>query len=149
MVGCSIGYVNKQRKHLFTSENLPDKVTGKDGKQYPTSYSKPETTEVNHEQTTTEQANPPRPEIALQEFGNLSSRAIAEMCGVNDKTVKAVKDTCGISAPENVTGQDGKTYPASKPERHYATAERSCSMARCTTKRAVSRLTLSLAAISR
>ncbi len=55
-------------------------------------------------------------EIALREFGNLSSRAVADMCGVNDKTVKAVKNTCGISAPDTILGQDGKAYPASKPE---------------------------------
>lgn len=51
-------------------------------------------------------------EIALREFANLSSRAIAEMCGVDDKTVAAVRGT-GAEIPRlPVTGTDGKQYPA-------------------------------------
>ena len=34
-IGCSIGYVNKFKRQVFTSENLPERVTGKDGKSYP------------------------------------------------------------------------------------------------------------------
>jgi hypothetical protein len=43
-VGCSIGYVNKMKSELFTSEKLPDApatVTGKDGKTYPTRKPRP------------------------------------------------------------------------------------------------------------
>lgn len=52
-------------------------------------------------------------EIALREFPKLSSRAVAQLCGVSDKTVESVRDsTCGTSAPAPRTGADGKTYPA-------------------------------------
>ena len=51
-------------------------------------------------------------EIALREFPKLSSRAVAELCGVDGKTVEAWRPvTCGTSAPER-TGTDGKQYPA-------------------------------------
>lgn len=52
-------------------------------------------------------------EIALAEFGNLSSRAIAEMCGVSDRYVGRVRDVSGANNA-HLTGKDGKQYPASK-----------------------------------
>ncbi|MBU2685880.1 MAG: ParB N-terminal domain-containing protein [Gammaproteobacteria bacterium] len=55
-------------------------------------------------------------EIALQEFGNMSSRAIAEMCGVSDFLVNTVKPQVLENSTSTVIGQDGKTYPATKPE---------------------------------
>jgi hypothetical protein len=57
-------------------------------------------------------------EIALKEFGSLSSRAIAEMCGVGDDLVLSMRK----QVPENgtshtdkvVTGKDGKQYSSRK-----------------------------------
>lgn len=53
-------------------------------------------------------------EIALKEFGGLSSRAIAEMCGVSDKTVEAARETCGNSAREIRVDTLGRNQPAHK-----------------------------------
>jgi hypothetical protein len=54
-------------------------------------------------------------EIALAEFGNLSSRAIAGLCGVSDKTVEASrKEHCGNSAIPTRTTSDGRQYPAAR-----------------------------------
>jgi hypothetical protein len=50
--------------------------------------------------------------IALKEFPNLSSRAIAEKCGVSNKTVDQYRPA---SAPEDRrAGADGKTYSAGR-----------------------------------
>lgn len=61
-------------------------------------------------------------EIALAEFGCLSSRAIAVMCGVDHKTVEAARPkqvgnfpTLPTSAPATVKGSDGKSYPSKRP----------------------------------
>jgi len=54
-------------------------------------------------------------EVALREFGNLSSRAIADMCGVSNHVVDRMRaDQVGQNPTSTVTGQDGKTYPATK-----------------------------------
>ena len=54
-------------------------------------------------------------EIALREFPKLSSRMIAELCGVSAPTVSAVADTCKSFTPAaTVTGSDGKQYPATR-----------------------------------
>jgi len=56
-------------------------------------------------------------EVALREFGNLSSRAIAELCGVSHWIVQQQKNEVEESSTcLTVTGQDGKTYPATKPQ---------------------------------
>ncbi len=48
----------------------------------------------------------------IREFPNLSSRAIAEMCGVSDRFVRDIRgDDAGAVKP-HVTGADGKQYPA-------------------------------------
>ncbi|MEI6809794.1 MAG: hypothetical protein WCN95_13825, partial [bacterium] len=53
--------------------------------------------------------------IALAEFGKLSDAAIAQMCGVDDKTVAGRRPArFGISEPEKRIGKDGKKYPAKK-----------------------------------
>jgi hypothetical protein len=58
-------------------------------------------------------------EIALREFPTLSNHAIAEICGVDDKTVGVCRQSsCGNSAAESITGRDGKSYRA----RHTAAA---------------------------
>jgi hypothetical protein len=57
-------------------------------------------------------------EIALAEFGGMSDNAIAQMCGVSDKTVKSLRpDSFGNSEPESRTGADGKQYPATRKPR--------------------------------
>lgn len=62
-------------------------------------------------------------EIALAEFPTLSSRAIAELCGVSDPFVLQVRGVLTVStspesatspSPGPVTGADGKQYPAKK-----------------------------------
>ena len=61
-------------------------------------------------------------EIALREFPKMSSRALAQMCGVDDSTVAAHRtDTCGIPAPDR-TGQDGKSYPPAETLRAFSGA---------------------------
>jgi hypothetical protein len=58
-------------------------------------------------------------EIALKEWPKLSDNAIAQLCGVDNHTVGAVRPaTLGNSQPEKRTGADGKQYPAtrSRPE---------------------------------
>lgn len=70
-------------------------------------------------------------EIALKEFPGLSSRQIAELCGVSDPFVGKVRPgSCERLAPENPTkkaplprvpekrtGKDGKQYPAQRSPR--------------------------------
>lgn len=51
-------------------------------------------------------------EKALAAWPKASNRAIAEKCGVDDKTVSETRSRCGSPAPEIVTGKDGKDYPA-------------------------------------
>jgi hypothetical protein len=52
-------------------------------------------------------------EIALREFPRLSSRAIAEMCGVSPDTVVRVRPGQASDSDTSArTGQDGKQYPA-------------------------------------
>lgn len=62
-------------------------------------------------------------EIALSEFPTLSSRAIAELCGVHHDLVTSARQlaesatspkTDAPDAPPAVTGADGKQYPAKK-----------------------------------
>lgn len=49
---------------------------------------------------------------ALREFPKLSSRAIAELCGVSDPFVMKIRpEVLTVSTCER-TGQDGKRYPA-------------------------------------
>lgn len=55
-------------------------------------------------------------EIAAKEFAGLSSRAIAELCGVSDHFVCGIKSESGANE-SHVTGTDGKQYPAHKPRR--------------------------------
>ena len=55
-------------------------------------------------------------EIALREYPGLSSRQIAEMCGVHHTFVEHLRPeqvaTVATSEPETRTGRDGKQYPA-------------------------------------
>ena len=57
-------------------------------------------------------------EIALKEWPKLSDNAIAQLCGVDNHTVGAVRPaTLGNSQPEKRTGADGKQYPARKEQK--------------------------------
>ena len=60
-------------------------------------------------------------EIALGEWPDLSSRAIAEMCGVSHPTVEAVRPQVENFTTSERTGQDGKQYPATRQPRDDAT----------------------------
>lgn len=57
--------------------------------------------------------------IALGEWPDLSSRAIAEMCGVGDQLVRAVRPDEQVRESRTLsrTGQDGKRYPATRAPR--------------------------------
>ena len=57
-------------------------------------------------------------EIAVKEFGGLSSRAIAELCGVSNHFVDSIRPVEVGTVPTCRTGTDGKQYPATrKPSR--------------------------------
>ena len=45
----------------------------------------------------------------------MSLRQIADVAGVDEKTVRNTVSGAEYSAPETVKGKDGKVYPASKP----------------------------------
>jgi hypothetical protein len=51
-------------------------------------------------------------EIALREFSKLSSRAIAEMCGVSDMFVGGIRGALQTDCNATVTTTDGRQYPA-------------------------------------
>jgi hypothetical protein len=53
-------------------------------------------------------------EVALREFPDLSSRAIAELCGVSDHIVNNARDQLQPSSSSPRTGRDGKKRRASK-----------------------------------
>lgn len=65
--------------------------------------------------------------LADAEWGKLSSRVIAEMCGVSDMFVGTVRKAPGASGlhlePEKRTGKDGKQQPASKPKARQEVVE--------------------------
>lgn len=57
-------------------------------------------------------------EIALKEFAGMSSRALAELCGVGDQLVRTIRPDDQVRESRTsptVTGSDGKTYPAHRP----------------------------------
>lgn len=60
-------------------------------------------------------------EIALREFPNLSNRAIAEMCGVSNVSVKNIRDELlnfsSTPPPTRTVGLDGKERPARREEK--------------------------------
>lgn len=56
-------------------------------------------------------------ELALKHWPTWSNRAVADKCGMDESTVRDLRPTCGIPAPETVTGKDGKQYPAHPPSR--------------------------------
>ena len=55
-------------------------------------------------------------EIALREFPKLSGRAIARLCGVDNKTVEAVRPAVEEVPHVARTGRDGKQYPARRTQ---------------------------------
>jgi hypothetical protein len=54
-------------------------------------------------------------EIAVAEFPKMSSRAIAELCGVSDPFVLQIRQVLTVST--SITGTDGKQYPATRRPR--------------------------------
>ncbi len=68
-------------------------------------------------------------EVALNEFGDMSSRAIAELCGVSNHMVdrerpQQVGQNPTSTEKPTVIGKDGKTYPATQPPRTTPKAEK-------------------------
>lgn len=59
-------------------------------------------------------------ELALKEFGKMSDRAIADVCGVSYTFVserrKELEQVTTVVTSQTRTGKDGKEYPAHKPE---------------------------------
>lgn len=52
-------------------------------------------------------------QVAMREFPKLSSREIAELCGVGNQMVSEMRKVCD-SHTSTVTGKDGKQYPATR-----------------------------------
>ena len=62
-------------------------------------------------------------ELAVKEFASLSSRAIAELCGVGHAFVQRIKPSqVDSESTSTVTGTDGKQYPATRSASRTATA---------------------------
>lgn len=62
-------------------------------------------------------------EIALREFAKLSSRAIAEMCGVSDALVASAREPLQESRNARRTTKDGRQYPAQQKREPAREAE--------------------------
>lgn len=62
-------------------------------------------------------------EIAVKEFGGLSSRAIAELCGVSADMVIANRPQLSESDSSKLMGKDGKHRPATRKPSRPATPE--------------------------
>jgi hypothetical protein len=63
-------------------------------------------------------------EIALREFGKMSSRAIAEMCGVSHTFVDATRPALAtVANAPTVTTTDGRQYPATREKKKRTQAE--------------------------
>jgi hypothetical protein len=54
--------------------------------------------------------------IAVAEFPDLSSRAIADMCGVSNHMVDDARPALGKSPNDTRTTSDGRQYPAKRPQ---------------------------------
>jgi hypothetical protein len=54
--------------------------------------------------------------LALAEWPDLSSRALADVCGVSDVFVGEVRKQVQTDCTSSRKGKDGKAYPASQPE---------------------------------
>lgn len=63
-------------------------------------------------------------EIAVKEFPKLSSRAIAELCGVHHTFVENQRPEQVATVATSRTGADGKQYPATRKPSKTATPER-------------------------
>ena len=53
-------------------------------------------------------------ELAVKEFGGLSSRAIAELCGVSDPFVGQIREALQPVSNATRTTSDGRQYPATR-----------------------------------
>jgi hypothetical protein len=60
-------------------------------------------------------------EIALKEWPKLSSRAVAELCGVTHPYVESMRHVETVTTSR--TGTDGKQYPAAKPRQEPTRSE--------------------------
>jgi hypothetical protein len=56
-------------------------------------------------------------EVALAEWPDLSSRSLADLCGVSHEFVQQVRDQVSTVDTSTRKGADGKQYPAQKPIR--------------------------------
>jgi len=68
-------------------------------------------------------------EIAIAELNMLSSRAIAELCGVEHHFVGRIREQLGLEPSSTLTGTDGKQRPAKhKPKAKEEAPVRSVSL---------------------
>lgn len=67
-------------------------------------------------------------EIACKEFPTISSRQIAEWCGVGNKFVSDLREVCSEHTSPAVTGADGKQYPAKREKAAPAEARQPISV---------------------
>ena len=103
---CAVGHqlVDQVRGPLDESSNATR--TTSDGRQYPAT-----------------RATRKPVELAVKEFASLSSRAIAELCGVSADFVCRMRPA-EVSSDDNCrTGSDGKQYPATRATRKPTTTE--------------------------
>ena len=97
---CAVGHqlVDQVRGPLDESSNATR--TTSDGRQYPAT-----------------RATRKPVELAVKEFASLSSRAIAELCGVSADMVIANRPQVSDSDNSKRTGTDGRQYPAARKPR--------------------------------
>ncbi len=84
----------------------------------------------------------PGMEVALAEFGNLSSRQIAEMCGVSDPFVGSIRQLLTVStSPPHRLDTLGRMQPATRPRAAERTLEmdarRAVTDSACTRRRSM------------
>jgi len=72
--------------------------------------------------------------VALKEFPTLSNRGIAEMCGVDHKTVGSVRAPFGEVPQSKRTGRDGKERPAHRPPMAESSEKKNGYKERATTR---------------
>lgn len=83
-VGCAYSYVHRLKGQVVTSDHLPAKVTGKDGKSYPASRRTEPRMELTGDKTKDTQ-------LAIQTYPNKSGRQIAAMVGCDQSYVARIR----------------------------------------------------------
>lgn len=83
-IGCSLSYVKTVKDQVFTSEDLPSRVTGKDGKSYPASRNTG--------------PHPKAEEVKRMVLAGESTAAIASVLAVSNTTVTKTRKELGLGS---------------------------------------------------